>query len=486
METDLSFKTALAEPSAINRETVDQLKTFLDELFTRPLPNLATFSFEVSAIDPLAYLQAQWEDHKFQYHWEHPDHQFALSASGCTDSITAEGSNRFQNIQSDVQEVKESAKEFRATDHHYSGLTMVGGFSFFDACSAESWQSFEPAEFKIPKWSIIRAENATVATFALDPSGFDGRQHLYEYIAEQLQQIEQGNTAATKFTDTNYSAETNSKANFSVKNDNRKRWINSVQETKKSINNGDVEKVVLARKITVSHNSTASPAKLINRLRQRYSGCYNFLVHQPGGSTFLGSTPERLGSVHKQQLMTEAVAGSIGRGPSDADDIKLENALKNSPKNLQEHRFVVQDIKDQLTPIATSIDFNPEPKVKKLANVQHLYTPINARLQENINILDIIEHMHPTPAVGGYPRRKAIPYIQKMETFDRGWYAGPVGWLNSSGSGSFAVAIRSGLLTDYSTSFFAGCGIVTDSDPQEEWEETNLKFKPMLSALQYD
>ncbi|MDZ7682556.1 MAG: chorismate-binding protein [Fodinibius sp.] len=126
------------------------------------------------------------------------------------------------------------------------------------------------------------------------------------------------------------------------------------------------------------------------------------------------------------------------------------------------------------------------PEVKKLSNVQHLYTPIRVQLKEQVTMLDVIEQLHPTPAVGGYPWGDAAHHIDELEQFDRGWYAGPVGWFNVNGDGEFAVGIRSGLFTKNKAHFFAGCGIVADSDPQSEWEETNLKLKPMLSALQYD
>jgi menaquinone-specific isochorismate synthase len=161
----------------------------------------------------------------------------------------------------------------------------------------------------------------------------------------------------------------------------------------------------------------------------------------------------------------------------------FEQDLAVSSKEQQEHNFVVEDIQNRLKPFVDHFGMNEQPEIRKLANVQHLYTPIRASLKSNVDILSVIERLHPTPAVGGFPRKDAIPFIKKLENFERGWYASPVGWLNSKGRGEFGVAIRSGLLMGSSAHFYAGCGIVAESDPYDEWEETHLKFQPMLSAL---
>src|SRR5699024_2973901 len=145
----------------------------------------------------------------------------------------------------------------------------------------------------------------------------------------------------------------------------------------------------------------------------------------------------------------------------------LANNLNGSNKNRAEHGFVVQDIRQRLEPLTNTIKHGLQPQIKKLSNVQHLHTPIRAHLADGISPLQAVEHLHPTPAVGGFPREKAMHYIQQLERFERGWYAGPVGWMTPSGSGEFSVAIRSGLLCEEEAHFFAGCGIVADSDPKK-------------------
>jgi menaquinone-specific isochorismate synthase len=163
----------------------------------------------------------------------------------------------------------------------------------------------------------------------------------------------------------------------------------------------------------------------------------------------------------------------------------LEYELLHSQKDLNEHAFVLDAIEENLQRFSDVFEHPVSPGIKKLSNVQHLYTPVHAKIKKGVSRTEVLSKLHPTPAVGGYPREAAMPYISKLEHFDRGWYAAPVGWINAHGEGEFVVAIRSGLIKTNEVRFFAGCGIVEDSNPQKEWDETNLKFIPMLTALEH-
>ena len=184
-------------------------------------------------------------------------------------------------------------------------------------------------------------------------------------------------------------------------------------------------------------------------------------------------------------MLTEGLAGSTPRGKTATEDAVLEHELLNNQKELKEHNIVRDVIEENLNEYSLEVIHPTHPSVKKLSNVQHLYTPITARIRDGVSRTEVLKTLHPTPAVGGYPRDKAVAFIKETEDFDRGWYASPVGWINAHGNGEFVVAIRCGLIRKDEVRFFAGCGIVEDSDPEREWEETNLKFIPMLSALEY-
>ncbi|TYP95004.1 isochorismate synthase [Fodinibius salinus] len=484
----MSPQVSLSADQIIGDKQNNLLEDFLDELFSGTLPKFATFSFTVETIDPLAYLEINWQNDQFQYYWEHPADTFAIAAQGTVQTITGNGPERFQQIQTAVDTIENSIKEFSAVNHRYDGTIFLGGFSFFDVIANNNWKSFEPASFTIPKWAIIKDGKYSIVTLGVELSHWDDREQLYRYLLAQLKKIQNGDhigTIDTKKTQIS-SSNLSELGTASLNNGEYHRWESSIREAKQLIADNEFDKIVLARQVSIPASKSIIPTELLNNFRKQYTNCYNFLVHQPENATFLGTTPERLGSISQQRLQTEALAGSMRRGQTATEDSLLEEHLAESSKNISEHNFVVKDIKERLRPLTRSINLNGRPEIKKLSNVQHLSTPIRAELKKDVHILDVIEQLHPTSAVGGYPWEKAAPYINKLETFDRGWYAGPVGWFNSSGTATFAVGIRSGLLTENNISFFAGCGIVADSNPKTEWEETNLKLKPMLSALPYD
>jgi isochorismate synthase len=178
-----------------------------------------------------------------------------------------------------------------------------------------------------------------------------------------------------------------------------------------------------------------------------------------------------------------ALAGSFPRGATVGDDQALGAQLLASAKERHEHAVVVRNIRSVLADLCMRIEAPATPTLMKMRNVQHLFTPVTAQLRGNSSVLTLVERLHPTPAVGGWPREVALAFLREHEELDRGWYAAPIGWLDANGDGEFAVALRSALVDGTSATLFAGCGIVADSDPQSEYQETLLKLRPMLNAL---
>ena len=264
-----------------------------------------------------------------------------------------------------------------------------------------------------------------------------------------------------------------------------KDWTSGVSKAVKKIRQGEFQKIVLARSTSVKTRDKIIPTRLLNKLRQEYPTCYNFIFQPDEHTAFVGCSPERLSSFNATYLLTEGLAGSIVRGKTATEDTRLEHQLLKSRKDRSEHQIVVDAISESLRSLDLDIEYSKEPGVKKYANVQHLHTPIIARFNGSVNPLQVLEQLHPTPAVGGHPKKVSLNNISKLEKIDRGWYAGPIGWFNSRGQGEFSVAIRSGLIRGNKAMFYSGCGIVEDSDPAREWEETNIKLIPMLSAVEY-
>ena len=202
-----------------------------------------------------------------------------------------------------------------------------------------------------------------------------------------------------------------------------------------------------------------------------------------GNRTFLGATPERLIRTDGRAFRTVAIAGTIARGADAAEDAELASALLASEKDREEQAVVVAAIRERLTPLSDDLRIEPEPRVLPLRTVQHLCTEIEGTVREQAGLLALAERLHPTPAVGGEPRDIALGLIDEHEGFDRGWYAGPIGWLGPDGDGELMVALRSGIVDRTRATLFAGCGIVADSDPEREWEESRMKLRALASAL---
>ena len=182
-------------------------------------------------------------------------------------------------------------------------------------------------------------------------------------------------------------------------------------------------------------------------------------------------------------LRTAALAGSAPRGATPEEDARLGQGLLASAKDRGEHAIVVRALTDGLEGICDELTMPAEPALLSVANIHHLHTPVSGRLGPGKTLLDAVERLHPTPAVGGWPRAAALRFIREQEGLDRGWYAAPLGWLDRHGAGEFAVGLRSALLEGSTAALFAGCGIVGDSDPAEEYAESRLKLRPMLAAL---
>lgn len=260
------------------------------------------------------------------------------------------------------------------------------------------------------------------------------------------------------------------------------QWKCQVERAVERIRDGEFEKVVLARGVRVMQAESFDIDATLQRLRQTYPSAYVFAI-QRGERYFVGATPERLVCSEDGQIQTMALAGSAPRGLTAEEDQHLGAELLNSTKNQGEHQFVVTTIYDALSSLCSRVWVADAPRLLKLKNIQHLETPIMGNLLPGHSILETIEDLHPTPAVGGYPRLPALAALREDEHLDRGWYAGPVGWIGTGGNGEFAVALRSGLVEGNQATLFAGCGIVADSDPESEYQESCLKLQVMLRGL---
>ena len=260
-------------------------------------------------------------------------------------------------------------------------------------------------------------------------------------------------------------------------------WTAAVGSASARLRAGDAAKVVLAREVLARGDGVVSAAMVARSLRAAYPSCFTYLITGADGTAFAGASPELLVRRSGLRAFSQPMAGSVARGATEAEDERLARELEDSAKDAVEHRIVSEFVVDALRPFSQSVSARP-PEVVRFTNIQHLATFVSAELVDPpADALQLAAALHPTPAVGGWPREAAEALIDELEAMERGWYAGAVGWIDSRGDGEFAVALRCGLLWEDGARLYAGVGVMPDSDPARELEETELKFKALLTAL---
>ncbi|MEX0722947.1 MAG: isochorismate synthase [Gracilimonas sp.] len=471
------FKEQISE-LALN-EAIDLISSDSKEKF-----KYLSFSIQIPTVDALAVLEQNKNKNGFQYYWEKPSDDFSIAAAGSLHRIQTTGDNRFREASCKGKDLLSKVYHISTLKHPLASVHLLGGFSFFDHNVGKEWRNFGAGSFTLPEWVLVKNGKFNVLTISKKITSSVSKADIYSDFLNTLDHLDSICDAGsyTVIPKTSYQSTVDIPG---VDSEAYNQWTNSVESATDLIKAKEFKKIVLARELKVKLQTPVSDTRILNHLRNQYPDCYSFLISQDGESSFIGSTPERLASFREREVLTEGLAGSISRGKTASEDAVLEHELLHSQKDLNEHAFVLDAIEENLQRYSDIFEHPVSPSIKKLSNVQHLYTPVHAKIKEGVSRTEVLSKLHPTPAVGGYPRESAMPYINKLEHFDRGWYAAPVGWINAHGEGEFVVAIRSGLINTNEVRFFAGCGIVEDSKPQKEWDETNLKFIPMLTALEH-
>jgi isochorismate synthase len=260
-------------------------------------------------------------------------------------------------------------------------------------------------------------------------------------------------------------------------------WTAAVEGAAARLRAGEAQKVVLAREVLARGDGVVSAGMVVRGLRAAYPSCFTYLIAGADGTAFAGASPELLIRRTGTRAFAQPMAGSVARGASDAEDERLAHLLTQSNKDANEHHLVSRFVVDALRPFSSTVSARG-PEVVRFTNIQHLATSVEAHLkQPAADALTLAAALHPTPAVGGWPRAEADRLIDELEGMERGWYAGAVGWIDGRGDGELAVALRCGLLWEDGARLYAGVGVMPDSDPARELEETELKFKALLTAL---
>ncbi|RDE32185.1 isochorismate synthase [Parageobacillus thermoglucosidasius] len=429
-----------------------------------------SWSGEMDDVDPVYFFAlGQACSFRERFYWSDRANETVYVGLGCTYSIeTEEKEQRFRIVETKWKKWMEQL----AFDHHGTAATPIlfGGFSFDPfKPRTEKWRAFPHAKMVVPTVLLSLKNGKATLTVTVPSMRYEESMEKIGLLLRLLSQEQKQPTA---------SLPTLVKYEEAQKDE----WIHAVEKTIRNIREGKFDKVVLAREARLSFADVIDPVVVLQQLREQQPFSYLFAFEQDG-QCFIGASPEQLVKKEGDACYSICLAGSIRRGKTLQEDEQLGQWLMRDEKNLREHQFVVQMMKEAMGSVCKRVQIPASPQLLKLQHIQHLYTPVIGEKCHAASVLSIVEQMHPTPALGGTPREKAIKEIRETEPLDRGWYAAPIGWMDAEGNGEFAVAIRSGLFQGKEAFIFAGCGVVGDSDPMSEYEETKVKLTPMLSAL---
>jgi salicylate biosynthesis isochorismate synthase len=412
-------------------------------------------------------------------HWfclEQPDRDgWALGALGCTRALEASGAGRFTELARRWRSLVSAALEDGTDGPPGSGFVAVGGFAFApDGGSSVVWDGFAPASLIVPELSLARAGDRAALTLNLEVAPDDTVDQLLARAGRRLAELREPPLPLL---------DPAPAGTFRVHSPMPpSHYEEAVARAVEQIRAGELEKVALAREVDVHAPNDHDPGAVLGLLRDEFRSCYVFAVGR-GDAAFIAASPELLVRREGQRATTVALAGSVARSADPSVDDHLGERLLRSDKDRAEHAIVARQIALALRRHAVWVTAAPEPVLVRVANIQHLATPIRAQLASAVTALELAGTLHPTPAVGGEPREHAIAMIPALEGFDRGWYAGAVGWTDASGDGEFCVALRCALLRERLARLYAGCGIVRDSDPGAELAETEVKLGALLPVL---
>ncbi|MBM7692988.1 menaquinone-specific isochorismate synthase [Peribacillus deserti] len=431
---------------------------------------------KIGMLDPLSFYQSGKENYNGdRFFWQDPKKATILAGVGKIDVFQSSlNQNRYKEIEKQWENLIEHAFVIKDQDIPGTGPLLFGGFSFDSAKSNSMlWDQFGDHLFYIPKYllSIINGQAYLTVNALIDSDDLS-------MLTEAGKEIDALIAKAQHFK--------NLPADQNVLMEQLEvfpeQWKEIVQTAINEIRTTDLDKLVLARETRLKFQSAISSEIVLNRLMLEQPASFIFCL-ESGSDFFIGASPEQLVQKNGTSLSSACLAGSIARGKTTEEDNVLGETLLHDQKNLIEHQYVVSMIKHAMETICGIVMVPDAPQLMKTRHIQHLYTPVAGESRSGVSIFDCVEKLHPTPAMGGLPKEKAVERIRELELLERGFYASPIGWADGQGNGEFAVAIRSALVQGNEASLFAGCGIVEDSEPQSEYIETAIKFKPMLSAL---
>jgi menaquinone-specific isochorismate synthase len=451
-------------------EIVTKLQHFFESDLTNfPLEiegKILRVEVPVDGLSPLSWLARQSAEVKI--YWSDREEKFAIAGVGQLVVIAGDLSIDYPIV---FQQLRQNLSPLFPQVRYYGGI----GFRQVDL-GDHTWQKFGNYRFIIPK-------------FELGMNGIDPYFACNFQFDRQIEIERQLDTILAELATLDLVVHENLVLPDlplpidRIDTPNEIEWHQNIHTALSTFPTLQLDKIVLARRTTLAFAAPLQPQSLLLALQPHNPHSYHFCFQINPHIAFIGTSPERLYHRHDRFLKTEAIAGTRHRGASVEIDLELSDALQTSAKDLREHQLVVANLQDILGELCETIEIEPRSTILKLNKVQHLYTQCQGVLKADLTDAEILPKLHPTPAVGGCPRIPALELIRRLEPFQRGWYAAPVGWVGYDDA-EFAVAIRSGLIDGDKLLLFAGAGIVEGSQADEEWAEIENKIRHFTDLFQ--
>ncbi len=460
--------------AAATEPLLSGLNEALERAATRGRRTKVSVTRPIDGIDPCAVAFGSRLASDRWFCWEEADRGFALATLGVAQAATSRGANRFRDVAGECLGGEAITDEPRGLPAGAGGV-WAGGFAFDPEGGASSaWSSLPPASLVLPELSLCRSGGETFLTVnaIIHPGDDPGEKsaalsaRLSGLREAPLPLLDPHQTSRIEISSVRPPGD----------------FERMIASATGRIDGGEMSKIVLAREVLVAAGAAHDPAAVFGAMREQFPSCFCFCCGTPEAA-FIGASPELLLRRSGASVSTVALAGSTRRSSDPAVDDHLGEQLLRSDKDRREHAIVAERIARSLRQHAVWVETEPEPKLVKVANIQHLATPIVAQLAEPRSAVELAGMLHPTPAVGGEPWPGTAAAITELEQMDRGWYAGPVGWMDATEDGEFCVALRSALLRDREAHLYAGVGVVAGSDPAAELAETEIKLGALLPLL---
>ncbi|MEI6447067.1 MAG: isochorismate synthase [Actinomycetes bacterium] len=469
-------------PDLIGRETQERLLARAEGAAARARqtgePTLAAVMQECDPnFDPSAVVLAARRAGEPWGLTEQPDRGgYALATLGEACELKASGAERFGSVAEQWRNLAHGANSDQVDGPPGSGPIAFGGFAFDGReRAAGPWRGFGSASMVVPTVSVTRRDGVAMATLQVVVGPEDDPSVAVDAALRCASRLDRSSSLpdGPGLAGTPPSVESGLPP---------EHYEAAVARALDAIDEGRVEKVVLAREVLVERGVDHDPGGILSVLREVFPSCFLFAVGR-GDASLIGASPELLIRREGLHASTVALAGSAPRSADPAVDAHIGERLLRSPKDRSEQAIVTHRISRTLEPSAVWVSGSEEPQLARVANIQHLATPIRARLREPVAAIELAGRLHPTPAVGGEPWSEASAVINELEGLDRGWYASPIGWSDAAENGEFCVALRCALLRGSEARCYAGVGVVAGSDPASELAETELKLQALLPVV---